>query len=106
MRQKNPGPSAVSAWPGLHEEGLGESPRGNEKVAARRLPGGAPMRREEASARDLQSLLHRLVSLLGEVGIEATDLGDLVHVVVVGAFGIAGLDLDRLLEGLCREQLL
>src|SRR5262245_52587945 len=58
------------------------------------------------SARALQRPFDGLVGLFGKFGVHAPDLGELVHVAVVGSLGKAALDLDRLLQGLGRQQLL
>src|SRR5262249_53898140 len=59
-----------------------------------------------SSAAVLQHALDRLVSLFREAGIHAPDLAHPLHLVVVGAPRLAGLDLDRLLHRLRRHELL
>src|SRR5262245_32764329 len=58
-----------------------------------------------SSACVLQRLLHRLIGLLGPLGIKAAELGHLVEIAVVGPARVAGLDFHGLLHRLCREQL-
>ena len=50
--------------------------------------------------------LERLVSLLGEVGIQLAEPARLRNEALVGGLGVVGLDLDRLVERLRPDEFL
>src|SRR5215510_1900896 len=98
LRQKN-GPGEDR--PGLCRGDVVGSARGpwgpTTASAGARWPG---------SARALQHPFDGLVGLFGKLSVHAADLRELMHVAVVGSLGKPALDLDCLLEGLGRQQLL
>src|SRR5262249_20323627 len=114
LRQKN-GPGEDR--PGLAVEvsvaqgGLGADDRGAGPVlgqcwASARPVLGNSWRPWSGSARALQHLFDGLVGFFGKLSVHAADLRELMHVAVVGSLGKPALDLDCLLEGLGRQQLL